>query len=709
MSITPRRCEPDRLRAARGERAIRQGALRRVAIAGLIVCALVLAAPPLAGAAEDATPPQITAFEIAPKTVNTQTADQTLTVTMTLTDDQAGVASLYDNPPIGSVTQSPSQLMMKPDAGGTQTAYANLVRDVGTDLYRATVTLPKGSKEGPWAVISLYLVDKLGNSVTLNAAQLETLFDPGCAHITNEATSSDSTPPEITAFSISPATINTETADQTITITATITDDQAGVASLGDNPPVGNIYRSPSQLQVKPDAGGTQTGYGNLAREDGGTDLDGVYTAAIVLPRGSREGVWSTTMLYLVDKLGNETWFNAAALQVKFPGAVSFTNAATTSDSTPPQITAFSITPTEVSTENGDQTLTVTMTLTDDMAGVASQGDNPPVGNVTNSPTQFMLQPLIGTQAAYGMPALTFGNDRDGVYRATVTLPKSAKEGIWTVASIMLIDKLGNAAYFNTDALNALLPDAEGLTVANTAQADQVTIEREWTISTASSSVTFPVGTVVTRKDGGKFAFYRMASHEFTVDNSVPTTGLDGVPIAGLRLGIPGLNLSFDRPVTVTITVGEQYNGYRLAIESLGEGGAAWANETETMVANGRCSFTVSHATYFAASIVRKKCKVTLAISGLRKGAIKARKSLTLKGAVTPVPLTSPKAKLTVQKKRGSKWVNAKVVLRPIGTKGAYIWKYKPSAKGRYRVQASVAATKTNLSTKTAWRAFKVN
>ena len=274
-------------------------------------------------------------------------------------------------------------------------------------------------------------------------------------------------------------------------------------------------------------------------------------------------------------------------------------------DSTPPQILSFSITPSEVNTEFADQTLTVTMTLTDDMTGVASDGDSPLINGVSYSSSQMNMVPLIGTQQVIGGLSRVSGTDMNGVYTTTITLARGSKEGVWHVGDLYLRDKIGNSVSLDADGLNSLLLTAEGLIIANTATAQQVTIERDWTISTERSSVTFPAGTAVTRADDGRFAFYQMAAQEFTLDDSIPTTDLDGVPIATLQFGIPGLNLTFDKPVTVSMAVGSAYNGYRLNIQSLTEGGTAWANETACDVVDGRVQFTVNHATRFAASVAK--------------------------------------------------------------------------------------------------------
>jgi hypothetical protein len=105
---------------------------------------------------------------------------------------------------------------------------------------------------------------------------------------------------------------------------------------------------------------------------------------------------------------------------------------------------------------------------------------------------------------------------------------------------------------------------------------------------------------------------------------------------------------------------------------------------------------------------VPAKPTVTLKLSGLKGGALKLGKSVTAKGAVTPTSLAGSKVTLTVQKKKGVKWVKAKTAFAVISPTGAYKWKYKPTKKGAYRMQAMIAKTAAHASAKTKWVAFKV-
>jgi 5-hydroxyisourate hydrolase-like protein (transthyretin family) len=99
---------------------------------------------------------------------------------------------------------------------------------------------------------------------------------------------------------------------------------------------------------------------------------------------------------------------------------------------------------------------------------------------------------------------------------------------------------------------------------------------------------------------------------------------------------------------------------------------------------------------------------LALKLSGLRSGAIKLGRSVTAKGTVTPTSLAGRKVKLTAQLKKGRKWVRARTVSASIGTSGVYSWRYKPSRRGAYRVQAAIAKSDTTVAVVTKWRAFRV-
>ncbi len=580
-----------------------------------------------AQAAEDKTPPQVTAFNLTPDSVNTGPAGVELTLTMTLTDDQAGVCIARD---CGDYHSSETQFRLLPTSGTQWIDFASLTRTSGDDLngtYTATATLPRYSLNGIWSAYSLLLVDKLGNSTSLYKDDLESLFGDGVTDVQNTATIYDDDRPEITAFHLSPSTINTDEVDVEVTLTMTLTDEYAGVCIPGD---CDDYISSATQLRLKAPSGTQMLDFSGFTRTSG-DDLNGTYTSTATFPRGSKGGTWTADYLFVNDKIGNNEFLSATDVEALFgDGATDIVNNGSVSDEEQPKITAFEVTPTEINTSEASQTLTLHVTLTDNQSGVCIAGD---CGNYNSSETQLRLSPLIGTQYVdFTNLTRLSGNELNGEYEAMATFPKSSKEGVWKVEYLLLVDKLGNDEYLYADDLNALFPGASGLTISNTVETSRLVIEREWAFSSDKATVTFPENTVVTRKEGGKFAFYKMINEAFSVDEIIDNN-LSGKTIATIRFGIPHLNLEFSLPVTVSLIVGVKYNDQALQIQSLDENGVAWANETYCTVASGVCSFTVNHASFFAVNIINP-----LIVTGAGPGGTAHIRAFNIRGVADYFP-----------------------------------------------------------------------
>ena len=188
-----------------------------------------------------------------------------------------------------------------------------------------------------------------------------------------------------------------------------------------------------------------------------------------------------------------------------------------------------------------------------------------------------------------------------------------------------------------------------------------------WRLPTLSSftPISGPVGTVViltgTELTGTTKVAFKGASAAFNVDSGTQITAT--VPV-GATSG----------PVAVTTPGG-----------------------TEASAA----SFTVT-TTHPA------KPTVTLKLTGLTNGATKLGKRITARGKVTPDSLAGERCKLTVQRKRVTRWVTVKSTARMIGATGSYSWQYKPASRGVHRVRAAIAATAAHLAARTPWRTLRV-
>src|SRR3989339_630343 len=271
-------------------------------------------------------------------------------------------------------------------------------------------------------------------------------------------------------------------------------------------------------------------------------------------------------------------------------------------DTTTPVITSFAVAPKAADASAQDQTFTVAIHITDDQSGVCVSGD---CGNdYVGTPTYVRFQ-SIGTEVLdfYNFNLIS-GNANDGVFSSIASLNST--------------------------------------TIGNSAEDDSVTIDSEYSIINPMNGdkVTFPQGTVIMKKEGGNFAFYQMLIQDYEFDE-VTDSGLAGFPLSTLRIGVPGLNLSFSKPVEIELQFNDLRDKTKLKIQSLGENSDQWANETTCTIEDEACQFTVSHATRFA--ILGKK-KIKLSVKKIPKRTTNTTVSVrgkTKKGASVSVSVNS--------------------------------------------------------------------
>ena len=103
------------------------------------------------------------------------------------------------------------------------------------------------------------------------------------------------------------------------------------------------------------------------------------------------------------------------------------------SDTSPPHLTAFSFAPNAVDVTNGPQNVTVTATVTDNLAGTCC------VWVQFVSPSGTQRQPLN-----FAFLSRISGDALNGVYRATFQMPQFSEAGTWKISSVQLRDNTGN-------------------------------------------------------------------------------------------------------------------------------------------------------------------------------------------------------------------------------------------------------------------------
>ena len=101
------------------------------------------------------------------------------------------------------------------------------------------------------------------------------------------------------------------------------------------------------------------------------------------------------------------------------------------------------------------------------------------------------------------------------------------------------------------------------------------------------------------------------------------------------------------------------------------------------------------------------KPSLSLALTGLKSGALKLHKAVTCKGAVKPA--RAGKATVTIQHKVGTKWVKVTAKSVALNAASAYSCAYTPAKKGSWRIQTGVAKTSLLATATSTWKTFKVD
>jgi hypothetical protein len=432
--------------------------------AGLVAAlGLTIARPARSGALVDNQAPQVVALSLSRTSVDASAGPADVVVDARITD-AVGLSIGGDVPLTRFVLTGP---------GGQQraTAYvsrAQLVSGGAADgTYRTTVTVPWHAEPGRWTA-TFVLYDSVGNTATMNAAALAGAGLPSGIDQTGPG---DTTPPQLAALSVSPTTIDTALAPATLTVTARVVDDLAGVSDGVGVAASQVVFRGPSGAhRVRATL--------DVRNRIGSNPLDASFVVAMTVPRWAEQGVWTVEAVNLVDEVGN-----TAAVAVP---SVTFTQNGI-GDITPPTLRTFSIDPGSVDVRNAGATVTLQARVTDDRSGVADT-----FGTIVfRSPSGH--QEL---SASVGTGQRIFGNVVDGVYRVSLAVPTSAENGTWTLRVAQLVDAATNvAAPSGTDLATLGFPSTFTV-VSNVDPGSVVTVPNSSTVPpTSPSTLTFATTT----------------------------------------------------------------------------------------------------------------------------------------------------------------------------------------------------------------------
>ena len=123
-------------------------------------------------------------------------------------------------------------------------------------------------------------------------------------------------------------------------------------------------------------------------------------------------------------------------------------------DTIPPSLVALSITPDTIDTSTQSQTVTVTLRITDDMAGFST-------GNILFYSSSNQQHIYTGFNASNRIS----GNTLDGIYQVAIVFPQFSETGTWHIGNvsscgILIIDSTNNSrCYFPNDLIVLAFPN----------------------------------------------------------------------------------------------------------------------------------------------------------------------------------------------------------------------------------------------------------
>lgn len=137
------------------------------------------------------------------------------------------------------------------------------------------------------------------------------------------------------------------------------------------------------------------------------------------------------------------------------------------------------------------------------------------------------------------------------------------------------------------------------------ASATEVTANVDTTIDISggdgADQVFIPKSTIITKVDSTPFDATSLSSSE------IAASSLSGItfnnPVSAIQWGIAGLGLQFNNPITISIFVGDGYNGQTLSITRSVTGTDNWTTDglvsSSCVISSGYCSFQATKASYY--------------------------------------------------------------------------------------------------------------
>jgi hypothetical protein len=355
----------------------------------------------------DSSPPVLAGLTISPTTMDTSSGPQRVTVDVHATDEIAGVrsAAISVVGPGGATIDSFS--------------YSQIAGNSNNGVWRIAFTVPRYAPQGTWRIGHIQIEDRAGNELRANTVNGKLLGLPATFE---QAGPGDDTAPQLTSFSLSPASVDTSGGPQQITVNVDATDDVSGIREV--------------QLAIgAPNLSNPINGFDTT--QTSGDANSGSWTITFDVPQYSPQGLWHVGVR-LLDNAGNaREIYGTSGTILGVPNTFQQTGAG---DSEAPKILGLSISPTTIDTSSAPRLVTLNIHATD-LAGV-----------------QTFFPGVIGPGSARVIgfnQELISGDIHDGVWALSFWVPKYAPQGTWHIYQLIADDVVGNEGSISEAELKA--------------------------------------------------------------------------------------------------------------------------------------------------------------------------------------------------------------------------------------------------------------
>jgi len=497
----------------------------------------------------DSTPPQVSAVAFSQTAVDTTAGDQSVTASVTVTDDLSGVNYLYIYLQTTSTSQPANTRSLSCYVGTLQSGSRT------NGVLTGSCYFPRYSQSGTWYAYQVYVYDNVGNNRSYYNSNQQLSFAPQTISVTSLA-APPATVPTLLSMTVSPGSVDTSNSSQTLTFDAHITS--------GGDFNYGYVYL------YDPSGGQSTSAYFYNSSRILGDVNDGVYRTTATLPRYSRAGNWNWNFAYFFNSSsgysGYQNAVNGAFTQLYvYNGATSTstnlgaagptlspqTLAVTSnpSDAAGPTLVDFQISPSSIDVATQSATVNISVAATDALSGF-------------NYGYVYFVSP--NGQQVRG--AYFYSNNPT----ASIFFPQYSEAGNWQMSYMYLFDMLGNytyitPAYLLEHGFSNSLQISSGLAVPNVS----VILGGSVTLSAVLTQLGTPVA--------GKTIAFTLQG------NPVGTAITDATGTATLP------NIS-----TGSIAVGTYVNAIGAAFA--GDGSLAAASGQGTLVVTNKLSQTITFA-----------------------------------------------------------------------------------------------------------------